>query len=254
MVCAYVSVLDKHKTANFIKINSRPLQNVNSLQMHQKAEKCVLFMFIWFVAVVAFFRTLHLQWACLCCKWVSEWVSVWQATEMKGLSVYAVAFVSHKQHAGRCRFSCCGRRRCLPPLSSIVAVMVLFSSSTIFRNGQWKWHKMTYPQIGSNRTVFDYPMIFMATSLHFIMCNEHYFITFTCCSASFFPPPFCCLFASSFGILSWPFLVLLTSSTCLFSIVFFSLALSIWCNLFFYASLCFFNSFYVSAKVALPSN
>lgn len=39
-------VPDKHeKTANFIKINSQPLQNINSLQMQQSAAKWVFFVY-----------------------------------------------------------------------------------------------------------------------------------------------------------------------------------------------------------------
>lgn len=47
IICLFVYfVPDKHeKTANFIKINSQPLQNINSLQMQQSAAKWVFFVY-----------------------------------------------------------------------------------------------------------------------------------------------------------------------------------------------------------------
>lgn len=70
--------------------------------------------------------------------------SVCGCIKMKGSFVYATVHLFRINNIANC---CC----------------YFYSSFSIFRNGQWKWHGMTYLQIGSNRMSLTI-MIFMSAS------------------------------------------------------------------------------------------
>lgn len=118
--------------ANFIKINIQPLQNINSLQMQ--------------------YRNAHREWEHI--RWKKETYAVYYLSclcfsvcggiKMKGSFVYATMHLFRINNIASC--CCC-----------------FYSSFSIFRNGQWKWHEMTYLQIGSNRMSLTI-MIFMSAS------------------------------------------------------------------------------------------
>lgn len=107
--------------ANFIKINKRPLQSVYSLQMQQKCKRKKNYvLLVFYVSVVEYFAS-EWVWACVCHR-----------NERFDRLCGCIWFAINNMQVW------------------VVVVAVFLFVMSIFRNGQWKWHAMTYLQIGSN--------------------------------------------------------------------------------------------------------
>lgn len=164
---------DKQETTNFIKINNRFAAKHLFTSNATKCRKiCLVYVFRCCVFAVVIVTKFECIWPVCNGKTVSVWMNVFHRNER-----FCLFKRSHLVRINNMQVV-------VVVIVIVIAVVIAFLFDTIllsfFFLSQWSV-KMARNGISSNwieSNVSVAIMMFMVTTLHFIMCNDHYFITF----------------------------------------------------------------------------